>query len=840
MRTLTAVTLRKLIVFAFVFAFPALAQSGNQVSARYVHIELPGVERTLSLAEVEVYSGIRNLAVRGTAIQSSTLNDASAARAMDGDRSGNYGKRSVSHTLTESYSWWTLDLGSDQAVDRLVIYNRIDCCGGRIAPARVLLIDEQHRVVWEGDIRTIENRYEFELASTMATSKPVTPNLLRNASFRQCTNPGIPDFWDLHHVAALAVEKLHDSYGVDDSIASPEMGTRVLKMVNVEDNFSHFTLMPRKHFARLAEGYYTFSVYLKSDKVGTECRVSPAFGRGNPKVHRLTSTWKRYSTSFPVSGSASDALQPILSFPKKGTYYVAAPQLERGTIATPFQQAIDDDDSPELKKTMLQENTILRKIIDNPPAIRQDSSLSALFEYSYYTEDTVARMRIVSSLDSDVNVRVACVDTENRNSHFAEPKERIIPSRSSIQLDFSVKDLSPGNYVCTVLQTDGQHRIKPVLTELRKLAPNPLEVRINHFRRTLAVNNRSFHIIGMAVGSWRLPPDWYLADLVSHGINTIFCTYPLNTAGTFDASVQVFLESAHRHGLKVVVGIPLSGVKPGNWRERLQAFIRLMHKTVSSSSVIGWWPVDEPLDGSWKDEDFHEIYRSIKEVDPYRLVLVNWSSDSVPSIVGMEPRGTLKATDLYSINYYPFAGIRPDTNIAGFSATTSRMALTSQRNNMVSHSWIQMYGGGDAWREPTGDEISYMVYLNIIFGGMTSYWDTKSNCRSTWERISEINSQIGILSGALFQDEAAQQILPPHISKSFYYTVWKKMSKYYVIVLNSGSKSEILELDTDDFAGSHPQSAESLFDKRKVAMESGYIKEKIKPLESKVYIIENK
>lgn len=838
MRPLTAIILLQLAIVS-VFVFPTQALSSNHVSARYVHIELPGVERTLSLAEVEVYGGARNLAVRGTAIQSSTLHDASAARAIDGDRSGNYGKRSMSHTQTESYPWWTLDLGSDHVVDRLVVYNRVDCCGGRIAPARILLIDEQHRVVWEGSIRTIENKYEFDLASTIVTTKPVTPNLLRNASFRQCTNPGIPDFWDLHHVAALAVEKLHDTYGVDDGISSPEMGTRVLKMVNVEDNFSHFTLMPRRHFARLAEGYYTFSVYLKSDKAGTEFRVSPAFGRGNPKAHRLTTTWERYSTTFLVSGSVLDTLQPILSFPKKGIYYVAAPQLERGKIATPFQQAIDDDNSPELNKSIWQGNDILRKIIDSPPAMCQDSPLSALFEYNYYTEDTVARMRIVSSLASDVNVRVECVDAENRNSKFLESKEWIVPSSSSIQLDFSVKDLPPGDYVCTVRQADDRHRTKPVLTELRKLAPNPLEVRINQFRRTLAVNNQSFHIIGMAVGSWRLPPDWYLADLVSHGINTIFCTYPLNIAGTFDASVQAFLESSHRHGLKVIVGIPLAGAKPGDWRERLKAFIRLIHKAGSSSSVIGWWPMDEPLDGSWKDEEFHEIYRSIKQIDPYRLVLVNWSSDSVPAVVGMAPRGTLKSTDLYSINYYPFAGTRPDTNIGGFSATTTRMALTSQRNNMISHSWIQLYGGGDAWREPTGDEINYMVYMNILFGGMTSYWDTKSNCRSTWERISEINRQARIIAATLFHNADAQEVLPPRISKNFYYTVWKNMDRYYVIVLNGGSGREELNLDTEDIAGNQTMSAESLFEKRKVTLENGHIKEMFRPFESKVYIIEN-
>jgi len=65
------------------------------------------------------------------------------------------------------------------------------------------------------------------------------------------------------------------------------------------------------------------------------------------------------------------------------------------------------------------------------------------------------------------------------------------------------------------------------------------------------------------------------------------------------------------------------------------------------------------------------------------------------------------------------------------------------------------------------------------------------------------------------------------------------MDRYYVIVLNGGSVREEFNLDTEDIAGNQTTFAESLFEKRKFALENGHIKEMFRPFESKVYIIEN-
>ena len=74
-------------VFPTLLALSAVAShptTGEAPVAQYVRIEIYGEERTLSLAEVEVFSEKENVAQKGTATQSTTYNGAGADRAIDG------------------------------------------------------------------------------------------------------------------------------------------------------------------------------------------------------------------------------------------------------------------------------------------------------------------------------------------------------------------------------------------------------------------------------------------------------------------------------------------------------------------------------------------------------------------------------------------------------------------------------------------------------------------------------------------------------------------------------------------------------------------------------------
>jgi Protein of unknown function (DUF1553)/Protein of unknown function (DUF1549)/Planctomycete cytochrome C/F5/8 type C domain len=117
--------------------------------ARFVRIELPGKAKLLQLAEVQVFSGNANIAVKGQATQKSTYAEAVAARAIDGNTAGEYAKGSVSHSGENTDDpWWEVDLGSEQSIDRIVVWNRSEA-GERLADFRVVALDAQRQTVWD-------------------------------------------------------------------------------------------------------------------------------------------------------------------------------------------------------------------------------------------------------------------------------------------------------------------------------------------------------------------------------------------------------------------------------------------------------------------------------------------------------------------------------------------------------------------------------------------------------------------------------------------------------------------------------------------------------------------
>lgn len=127
------------------------AEDVAPLQGRFVRLELPGPDRILSLAEVEVYQGTTNLARNGRASQVSTDYEGQAERAIDGVTDGDYfAAHSTTHTRSQDDPWWEVDLGDNHLVDRIVIWNRTDNGQeARLAPYRLQLLDAARQIVWQ-------------------------------------------------------------------------------------------------------------------------------------------------------------------------------------------------------------------------------------------------------------------------------------------------------------------------------------------------------------------------------------------------------------------------------------------------------------------------------------------------------------------------------------------------------------------------------------------------------------------------------------------------------------------------------------------------------------------
>ncbi|MEL6923805.1 MAG: Ig-like domain-containing protein [Bacteroidota bacterium] len=83
--------------------------------------------------------GARNLAVDGTATQSSVIFGAEAGRAKDGNLNGSFNDGSVTATAFEFQAWWELDLGQVSDIEWVNVWNRTDNRIDRLSKFYVLV-----------------------------------------------------------------------------------------------------------------------------------------------------------------------------------------------------------------------------------------------------------------------------------------------------------------------------------------------------------------------------------------------------------------------------------------------------------------------------------------------------------------------------------------------------------------------------------------------------------------------------------------------------------------------------------------------------------------------------
>ncbi|MEM7012897.1 MAG: PVC-type heme-binding CxxCH protein, partial [Verrucomicrobiota bacterium] len=120
--------MKKLISLFLLFCLAAplglaAADVTTDKPGQFVRIEIPkGTE--LTLAEVEIIAGGKNVAKEGKPTQSSTTHNGAASRAIDGNKNPSYGGNGQTHTGKDNPSWWEIDLGNEHKIEKVQIWNR--------------------------------------------------------------------------------------------------------------------------------------------------------------------------------------------------------------------------------------------------------------------------------------------------------------------------------------------------------------------------------------------------------------------------------------------------------------------------------------------------------------------------------------------------------------------------------------------------------------------------------------------------------------------------------------------------------------------------------------------
>lgn len=135
----------------------------GELKTRYVRIEHPASAKTsLSLAEVMIFEGDRNIASEGNATQSAVEREGVPGRAIDGNTNGEFDSgHSSTLTPVSDGPWWEIDLKRDVTVQRVEIFNRTDDGEAkRLNGARLVLLDAQRRPLWVDTIKTTSSHHK--------------------------------------------------------------------------------------------------------------------------------------------------------------------------------------------------------------------------------------------------------------------------------------------------------------------------------------------------------------------------------------------------------------------------------------------------------------------------------------------------------------------------------------------------------------------------------------------------------------------------------------------------------------------------------------------------------
>jgi len=112
---------------------------GTDTLPGYAHV---GNVTSSSRTDFSYFGRPVNLAAGKPATQSNTGWGGDASRAVDGNADGNFWDSSVTHTTFDVHAWWQVDLGAVTDIGSVVLYNRTDCCGERLADFDIFLSND--------------------------------------------------------------------------------------------------------------------------------------------------------------------------------------------------------------------------------------------------------------------------------------------------------------------------------------------------------------------------------------------------------------------------------------------------------------------------------------------------------------------------------------------------------------------------------------------------------------------------------------------------------------------------------------------------------------------------
>jgi hypothetical protein len=408
-----------------------------------------------------------------------------------------------------------------------------------------------------------------------------------------------------------------------------------------------------------------------------------------------------------------------------------------------------------------------------------------------------------------------------------------IPGRNILRLPFSL-NLKPALYKAeaNIILSSFPGRNFTAKTDLIILPYKSNEVKTDRLTGGLIVNKLPFFPFGFYCYS-PVSPSLPEEEVVK-GFNMI-SPYQKILPETLNER-KAYMDRCAELGMKVHynllsvsggggVGSKIDGLSDIEKKERLISEIKTFR---DHPALLGWYISDEPNGKSITPEQLEDIYRTVKENDPWHPV----------SIVFMAPFLSSKkysdALDIVMADPYPI----PDLPVTkpGDVAGQLRSEFKGKRPF-----WIvpQAFGGGELWsREPTIQEIRSMTWQSIINGATGIQYFVRQGPNAfpksvaTWSECGRIAVEVAELTPWLLSDE---EPLPVE-SNSKNVLVTSRVHNGQLIIM---AVNRINEPVSTSFmvTGINNGKVRVLFENRFVQVKSGIISDQLAPFGSQAYLL---
>ena len=448
---------------------------------------------------------------------------------------------------------------------------------------------------------------------------------------------------------------------------------------------------------------------------------------------------------------------------------------------------------------------------------------SRLTFYSYEDEGEMLLLVPTSYRSSELKITLS-LDGKVVNEVFFKSAEKInrIPFKITVP---------PGKYKATAVirQENSSHSATASLVRLEYKSN---EVKADNLTGGLIVNKRQFFPFGFYCYSPLHPtlPE----EEVIRGFNLMSPYQKINYETLNDR--KAYMDRCAELGMKVNynllsvsggggVGSKIEGISDDEKRKRLIEEIKTFR---DHPALLGWYISDEPNGYKIKPEILEEIYRTVKEADPWHPV----------SIVFMAPFLSSKryadALDIVMADPYPV----PDIPVSLIGNVTGQLKAEFAGKKPV---WIaqQSFGGGEIWgREPTLQEIRSMTWQAIIRGATGIQYFVRQGLNyfpksaATWSECGRIAMEVAELTPWLLSDE---ETLPVESSSpNILLTSKRHNDQLLVMVVNKVNEPAIV---TIKIPGIKNARAKLIFENRSLPVTGGSITDHLAAFGSQAYLI---